>query len=556
MEGWTKMTTQKSAQFVVSNENPFLQKNPMSALANPFAPKNLFAPPSDEVPADAPEGSYTYKLVKNGPEVSAEECESNVASIEIVIRWGANVLHVAHLTPPRSFYVGEEQGKANKCDFFLPEEKLGARRIPLLLKDQRGDVRLVIPAGATGSITLPGDKSKPLADVLAGGEVSPSAELAGAHEIALVQGTKADLEVGGINFSISTVNAGRAVAGRFQLDGQSLPYQALSLLLHVGLLAATAIFMPQLAMANEDEGMTDEQKYLIATKLDAIAERDLPKNDEQLVDNQVTGDAGGTGAQAKGDSGKMGSMTSNRTNGRFGIEGPKDNQDVRLSRAQALRDAADFGMLGLLHAGMGGDPNTPTVLWGREDTLGNDAKSALGNMWGKTIDEAGGAGGLGLTGVGESGGGLFEGIGLGRGVDTIGHGAGPGNGNDFGFGRDHGVLRGGHTAKAPVVRVGTASVSGHLPSEVIQRIVRQNFGRFKLCYQNGLRTNPSLQGRVAVRFIIGHDGGVSSVANGGSDLPDSSVTSCVERAFYGLSFPHPDSGIVTVTYPIVFSPAN
>ena len=30
----------------------------------------------------------------------------------------------------------------------------------------------------------------------------------------------------------------------------------------------------------------------------------------------------------------------------------------------------------------------------------------------------------------------------------------------------------------------------------------------------------------------------------------------IPRAFYGLSFPHPDSGIVTVTYPIVFSAAN
>src|SRR5262249_36491297 len=105
---------------------------------------------------------------------------------------------------------------------------------------------------------------------------------------------------GGISFAISTGNAGRAVAGRFRLDGQSLPYQGLSLLLHAGLLAATALFMPQLAMANEDDGITDEQKYLIATKLEAFAERDQAKKDEQLVDDQVPGDSGGRGAQAKG----------------------------------------------------------------------------------------------------------------------------------------------------------------------------------------------------------------------------------------------------------------
>ena len=106
------------------------------------------------------------------------------------------------------------------------------------------------------------------------------------------------------------------------------------------------------------------------------------------------------------------------------------------------------------------------------------------------------------------------------------------------------------------MRTGTPMTSGRLPPEVIQRVVRQNYGRFKGCYENGLRNNPSLAGRVAVRFVIGHDGDVSSVANGGSDLPDAGVVSCVTRAFYGLSFPHPENGIVTVTYPIVFSPAN
>ncbi len=56
-----------------------------------------------------------------------------------------------------------------------------------------------------------------------------------------------------------------------------------------------------------------------------------------------------------------------------------------------------------------------------------------------------------------------------------------------------------------------AASSGRLPPEVIQRIVRQNFGRFRLCYENGLRNNPNLQGRVSVRFVIGRDGAVSNV---------------------------------------------
>jgi hypothetical protein len=106
------------------------------------------------------------------------------------------------------------------------------------------------------------------------------------------------------------------------------------------------------------------------------------------------------------------------------------------------------------------------------------------------------------------------------------------------------------------MRAGTITLNGRLPSEVIQRIVRQNYGRFRFCYEGGLRKNPSLEGRVAVRFVIGRDGAVSNVTNGDSDLPDASVVSCVIRTYYDLSFPKPEDGIVTVVYPIAFSPAQ
>jgi hypothetical protein len=312
--------------------------------------------------------------------------------------------------------------------------------------------------------------------------------------------------------------------------------------------------MPSMAMADQD-GISETQRYELQTRLDAIAEREPElKKEESAAQN--SGPSGGTGSEAKGESGKMGSQSSSATNGRYGLLGPKDNADVRPSRAQAILDASTFGMIGLLNSGLGGDPNAVTVAWGGDVSVGRDSKNALGNMWGQTIDEAGGAGGLGLTGIGEGGDGKYNGIGLGR-IGTVGNGNGLGDGQEFGNGRSHGLLPGGHVAKAPgLVRVGVATVNGRLPPEIIQRTVRQNFGRFKFCYEAGLRGNPNLQGRVAVRFIINREGGVASAENGGSDLADSSVISCVTRAFYGLSFPQPENGIVTVTYPIVFSPAN
>lgn len=553
-EGWFLMATQKSGtvSFSTTPSNPFLQGPETNLFARPFELENPFAPISNEVPANAPEGSYTYQLVQNGPAVIAEEVETPARAVEVVIRWGTTTLHVAHLTPPRPFFLGESTDKAHPCDFLLPAEKLGATRIPLLLTGAGGQVRLVVPSNAKGTITLAGQATRNVSEMMT--SAAPCALLANAVEIPLPEGSKAELEIGDVQFAISTVHAGRAAFGRFALDGRGLPYQALSLLLHASLLAATAFFLPTMAMADEN-GITDERLYLLQTMSEAHAEREPElKKDESTADNKSP--AGGTGAEATGSAGKMGSQVSTHTSGQYGLAGPKDNVDVRPSRAQALRDAADFGMIGLLNAGLGGDPNAVTVAWGGDVTSGRDAKNALGNMWGQTIDEAGGAGGLGLSGIGEGGDGRYNGIGLGH-IGTVGHGNGLGDGQEFGNGRSHGVLKGTHVAKAPgIVRVGVANVSGRLPSEIIQRTVRQNFGRFKFCYEAGLRNNPSLQGRVSVRFIIGRDGAVSSSQNGGSDLPDASVVSCVTRAFFGLSFPQPENGIVTVTYPIVFSPAN
>src|ERR1019366_1238265 len=108
----------------------------------------------------------------------------------------------------------------------------------------------------------------------------------------------------------------------------------------------------------------------------------------------------------------------------------------------------------------------------------------------------------------------------------------------------------------PKLREGATQVNGRLPPEVIQRIVRQNFGRFRLCYENGMRANPNLQGRVSVKFVIDRSGAVSMTADGGSDLPDQGVVQCVVRGFGNLSFPQPEGGMVTVVYPIIFNPGD
>ena len=112
-----------------------------------------------------------------------------------------------------------------------------------------------------------------------------------------------------------------------------------------------------------------------------------------------------------------------------------------------------------------------------------------------------------------------------------------------------------HHRHAPTVRQGTTQVSGRLPPEVIQRIVRQNFGRFRLCYEEGLRRNPKLEGRVVVKFVIDATGNVKTVdRDAANTLADPGTVACVKRGFTNLSFPAPEGGIVTVVYPLIFEP--
>ena len=543
--------------------NPFAAAaatSPFAAASNPFevSPVNPFAASAARsaiddamrVPDDAPPGTYTYTLVKSGPDVSPDEVEvPHLQAVEVMVLWGTNVLHVSHLTPPRNFYVGEDAGKNFGCDFFIPSERLGTTRLPVVLGD-RASVTLVIPPNARGYIDIPGQPRITLDE--ARHRASPSAEVSGGHQLPLPGGAKARVELDQFVFQVAAVNAGKPLkhglgAG---IEWAALMYFGLSFLAHAGVIAAMAFFVPPLGL--DDEGDIDkDQLYLIQQYLKSAAEREQEEKEAEVVEENADNKEGGTGTRAKGEEGSMGNPTTKAVNKRYAVQGPKDNPDPHIARQAALREAQEFGMIGLLNTGAAGDPNAPTAPWGRDTSLGLDEISARGNMWGDEIGDAFGAGGLGLSGIGEGGGGRGEGIGLGN-IGTLGHGAGIGTGQGFGSG--HGRLGGSHKTRAPKVRMGATSVSGRLPPEVIQRIVRQNYGRFRMCYEQGLTRNPNLEGRVSVRFVIGRDGGVSNVANGGSDLADSGVVGCVVSAFYGLSFPQPEGGIVTVVYPIMFSP--
>jgi hypothetical protein len=556
--------------------NPFAGANPFAAAGAATSAATPFAAPSTpfvaqaaapvaatgpglgiEPPMDGGGTGYAYSMVKSGPDVASDEVEiAHLSSIEVMILWDSNVLHVSHLTPPRSFYVGEELGDKATCDYFIPSETLGTTRTPIVVSRGLGASLVILPR-SRGYVDLHGQGKVTLADLISSGRAHPSTEMSGAYEYELPAGAKARMELEGTSlvFQVSAVNAGKRVPVGFlaTMEPAAFLYTGLSFLLHMGLVAVFAFFMP--SMRGDDSEAIDRDQILMMQKLlNAAAEREQEERENtEVTETNPDEKEGGTGTRAKGEEGSMGNPNTKDTGHKYGVQGPKDNPDPHLAKQAALQEAAQFGMIGLISTMGGGDPNAPTAPWGREESSGQDEKSARGNMFGDTIGDSFGAGGLGLSGVGEGGGGRGEGIGLGN-FGGLGHGAGTGTGQGIGNGR--GRLGGGHQVKAPRIREGATSVNGRLPPEVIQRIVRQNFGRFRLCYENGLRNNPNLQGRVSVKFVIDRSGAVAMTADGGSDIPDSSVTQCVVRGFANLSFPQPEGGMVTVVYPIMFNPGD
>ncbi|MFO0564962.1 MAG: AgmX/PglI C-terminal domain-containing protein [Polyangiaceae bacterium] len=484
---------------------------------------------------DAPMG---YALVQSGPAVPAEECEILAArALEVTVLWGTNVIHVSHLNPPRAFAVGERSTKQSPCQVTLPSEKLGAERLELVSM-VGGEPTVIVPAGASAKVSRQGRAT----EILSAGASLP-----------LEHGTRVDLTFGDLIVQISGVHPGKRTKRAYLAEGDSSAagFFGLSASIAAAFVGAMAFFMPSMGIT-DDESNDNDRLVTIQQYLSASAERgrELEENPAEKSDPQQGG--GERAEAARGDSGAMGKPSAKPANLRAGVAGPKDNLDPHMAREKALYDARRFGIIGLLNSGPGGDPDAPTSPFGRDTSSGTDDKSAQGNMWGDDIGDSWGSNGLGLTGIGEGSGGRGEGIGVG----TVGTCGGTiCSGLEGGFGRS--LARTGVDHKTRVPRMtpdGNTVVSGHLPAEVVQRIVRQNFGRFRMCYEQGLTRNPNLQGRVSVRFVIGRDGAVSNVGNAGSDLPDSGVVSCVVGAYYGLSFPAPENGIVTVSYPIMFSP--
>ena len=528
--------------------------NPFAAPAgggvpNPFAapaPAAVAAPLGAAADEGDEDGEHVqYGIVASGPPVSADEVETGEQALEVVVMWGdKQVLHVEHLNPPRAFYVGEPAPKV-PVDFLMGSDVLGTSRMPVVTAGGAA----IIPAGATGSVTV-GDQMMTIADLQAQGRLQASSEAPGAQQYQVPPGATVKVEHRGFTFVTKQVNAGRKIAGGMSVDWQPLAYVFGSMTVFAILLTLIYFIPPAGGGLNLDLLNADSRLVQYLMEPPATEEEETP---EWLDESDQQDDEGGKGKRHKGEEGAMGKKESKKTNNRYAIQGPADNQDPHMAREEAREQAANAGILGTLRA-MQGAWNSPTSPYGADTALGADPMSALGALMGDQIGENFGFGGLGLRGTGRGGGGTGEGtIGLGN-IGTIGHGGGGGSGS--GYGRGAGGFRG-RSARVPRIRSGNADVRGSLSKEVIRRVIRRHINEVKFCYEQELNARPDLQGRVSVRFIISPTGAVQTAMVANSSLGNQRVENCIAQAVRRWTFPAPDGGgIVIVTYPFVLQAAG
>ena len=512
--------------------------------------------------------SGRYVLIPGGPAVNADDVElAHVAALEVSVFWGDNVLHVEHLTPPRAFALGSD---AETSDYVVGDEALGAARRPLVvLRD--GDPVMIVPPGASAEVAELGRASRPLSALVTTGEAQPSGEVAGAFEIRLPAGRSvtARLERSELVFRVAAVCAGRKpptdTAAPFAFaSSDAMKFVAASFLAHAGLLGALAYFLPGLgatdAEAIDGQNMAEMQKLLQAT---ADREEEQHPTDSSGADAALAQN-GDEGTRAQGAEGKMGDKTAKDVPARYALKRTDPSNDIRLVREAAMREMNDVTILGALSTAPSFD-RALAASWGGALENGRDDRNAIGNQFfASNIDDALGNGGLRLEGFGPGGGGDGPGIAL-DGIHGLGQGGPGGPGVGWGSGCHDDGCKGipSHSGRLSLTHT-PAGVSaprepkveggGGLDPAVIQRIVRQNFGRFRLCYEAGLRGNPGLTGRVSTKFVIARDGSVATSQLGDSDISDVNVSSCVVRSFSGLSFPSHEGAVVQVTYPLVFTP--
>ena len=107
-----------------------------------------------------------------------------------------------------------------------------------------------------------------------------------------------------------------------------------------------------------------------------------------------------------------------------------------------------------------------------------------------------------------------------------------------------------------IVRTEPPAVDGQLDPSIVAKEVRGRMAAIKGCYERSLKRNPSLSGKIVVRWTITAAGTVQGVEIDSDTIGDTEIVSCMKGLIARWRFAAPSGGSVEVSFPFLFSSAG
>lgn len=489
----------------------------------------------------------------------AFETPKHARELEVTALWGDQILDISNYSDECVLSIGESP----RNDYIIPSVGI-PDEFPLLSIQEDGSSRLAFTTEMTGTIRAR-DKIYSIKDLVGEKFVRKEGEH---YVLPLKQDDFAKIAVGTVNFFILYVKPAPRILPPpiFEQDALLMRTTIGSVLLFVALLVGLS-FVPKPIPVTIEQIPERFAKVIIKKKPDISKLGLIAKGEESKQGGSVAGE-GGPAIGPEGEAGRKDlPRKEEKAQTILPKSKPKENttpspvtsKTANPSKAKApeKKSIKSVGLLksisngsiqkefnNLINAGEG--PEGP----GGFDDFGKAIRGARG----KSIEETGGAGGMGLKGVDAGGGGKTVGIdgpstkGLGRGYrgDGIGEGiSGPGR---FGLKGEHAIS---------IISENVQVLSG-LSKDLINAVVQRHRAEIRACYDSALQRNPKLSGKIVMSFSIQPNGIVSTVGVKESTIGDAGLESCIGSRIKSWVFPKPEAPVVTevAAYPFYLNPAN
>jgi pSer/pThr/pTyr-binding forkhead associated (FHA) protein len=489
----------------------------------------------------------------------AFEAPDHARELEVTALWGDQILDISNYSDECVLSIGESP----RNDYIIPSVGI-PDEFPLVSIQEDGSSQLAFTEKMTGMVRAR-DKMYSIQELAAEKFVRKE----GDHFVLpLKQDDFAKIAVGNVSFFILYVKPAPRILPPpiFEQDALLMRTTIGSVLLFLALLVGLS-FVPKPVPVTIEQIPERFAKIVIKKRPDISKMGLIAKGEESKQGGSVAGE-GGPAIGPEGEAGRKDlPRKEEKAQTILPKSKPKENTtpspqttktaNPAKTKVPEKKSVKSVGLLksisngsiqkefnNLINAGEG--PEGP----GGFDEFGKAIRGARG----KSIEETGGAGGMGLKGVDAGGGGKTVGIdgpstkGLGRGYhgDGIGEGiSGPGR---FGLKGEHAIS---------IVSENVQVLSG-LSKDLINAVVQRHRAEIRACYDSALQRNPKLTGKVVMSFSIQPNGIVSAVGVKESTLGDAGLESCIGSRIKSWVFPKPEAPVVTevAAYPFYLNPAN